>query len=368
MKHLAPKHLWLAIAVLMVIGGTVGAQVDNSKLHHQEHPESSPILAFYDFEEPTPSGPDTFWVRQREGNEIALSDAFKVSGERSLHISEVPGNRTSPSSWPTSARRGDGRSSSSSTSCSPIPSSASTSASPAAVVPEQRAARSGHLAADRRRRLPPPAEPGLAQLFAPRPFAWYFIDFVYDVEDGTYDLRIHEEGLEEPLVDLRDATSFNGHPDSSVRFFSLIGDLEDAGRFDFFVDDLMIATHPEVRLTPFVAPGRRRYFVDSLAVAPARDLSSQAMEDVIWQARRWLDEVGRGANRTRLDKIEAAADAAFHAGRLDFAAEAYDRLREDPERTVRMLLKLSDVAHLAGDTARERELREGIYGRLEVEY
>lgn len=50
-----------------------------------------------------------------------------------------------------------------------------------------------------------------------------------------------------------------------VRYFSFIGDLEDEGRFSYFVDDLLVATDPSVRLEPFVAPGRRRYFVEIFA-------------------------------------------------------------------------------------------------------
>ena len=68
-----------------------------------------------------------------------------------------------------------------------------------------------------------------------------------------------------------------------------------------------------------------------------------------------------------LDRIEAVADASFRAGRLDFATEAYEGLMGDPERTVRLQLKLSDVAHVAGDASHERRLRESIYGRLDVE-
>ena len=175
-----------------------GQDSGHSGLYHQDHPESSPILAVYDFEQPEPSGPDTFWVRQREGGAVALSDAFRVSGERSLHISEVPGNRD-------------------------------------------------------------------------------FAEFL------AYFRQRDEGSVFIPRVDLTGVPGFNGHADSSVKYFSLIGDLEDAGRFDFFV------------------------------------------------------------------------------------AEAYERLRDDAASDVRLLLELSDVAHLRGDVTVERGLRESIYGRLEVE-
>ncbi len=64
------------------------------ELHHQERPEKSPILAFWDFEQPEPSGPDTFWIAPHSQGSVDLSAAFRVSGERSLHIREVPDDRT----------------------------------------------------------------------------------------------------------------------------------------------------------------------------------------------------------------------------------------------------------------------------------
>jgi len=337
-------------------------------LHHQEYPETSPILAFYEFEEPTPSGPDTFWVRQTGGGEVALSSAFRIAGQNSLHISEVPGNRDFAEflAYFRECREG--------------------------VVfiqyyllltdPEQRfnfglAGSSWFLSAERHghavwlqtddgifRHRP---NEGWQQLFAPRPFAWYFIDLVYHVEKGTYDLSIFEEGLEEPVIDLRGALGMNGHRQSAVQYFSLIGDLEDAGRFDFFVDNLVIATDPALRQKPFVAPGRRRFFVDILAAGPPQDMSSQELQDYLWQAQRKLLGLDAEASADVLDRLEAAADEAFRAGRLDLAEEIYQRLQDWPDRGVRMLLKLADVRYLQGDVDAERTLRESIYGRLDYE-
>ena len=93
-RFAARAQLCLLTPGLLVCGlPAEGQEAERSGLHHQDHPQTSPILAAYDFEQPGPSGPDTFWVRQRDGGAVALSDAFRVSGERSLHISEVPGNR-----------------------------------------------------------------------------------------------------------------------------------------------------------------------------------------------------------------------------------------------------------------------------------
>ncbi len=184
------------------------AQPDDSRLHHQDHPESSPILAFYDFEEPTPSGPDTFWARQRDGNKITLSNAFRVSGERSLQISEVPGNRD----------------------------------------------------------------------FAE------FLAYFRERDEGRVFLQFH-----------------------------------------------LLLSDPEQRFN-FGLAGTGWFL--------SREMDGQAI---------WL-QTDDGVLRHHT----------FDGWRQLFAPS-------DPERAVRMLLKLSDVAHLAGDAERERELRESIYGRLGVE-
>ncbi len=361
---------WFFFALALLAGALTAAQPDaaTSKLHHQEQPETSLILAAYDFEEPTPSGPDTFWVREPNGGEVALSRAFRVSGERSLHITEVEGNRDFAEFLAYFRERRDG----------------------AVFIqfyllvtdPEQRfnfglagpewflsTAKHGHAiwlqTADGFFRHRP--RDGWQELIEPRPFAWHFIDMVYHADRGTYDLAIYEEGLEEPLVDLRGHRSMNGHPGSAVKFFSVIGDLEDAGRFDFFVDDLLIATHPAVLQKPFVAPGRRRFFVDTLAAGPRRDLSESEREDLFWLARRWLDQLAGEVDRATLKHLEEAGDEAFWAGELDLAEEIYRSLQVVSDRRLRMLLKLSDVKHLRGDVAGERALRESIYGRLEYE-
>lgn len=357
--------IFAAFFFLAVVSSS-GAQT--SELHSQDRPEASPILAFYDFEKPSPSGPDTFWARESGDGEVALSNAFRYQGERSLRISEVPGNRDFAEflAYFRATRSG------------------------AVFVqfyllltdPEQRfnfglAGSSWFLSQERhgqaiwlqtdqgffRHR----AYDGWETLFEPRSFAWYFVDIVYHVDRGSYDLAIFEEGLEEPMVDLRGVRSMNGHEDSAVRYFSLIGDLEDAGRFDFFVDDLIIATDPAVLQKPFVAPGRRQFFVDLLRAGPAVELSPEQRRDLFWQAQQWLDELAENGENVDLTRLEAAADEAFRAGRLDLAESIYMRLAEIPYGSVRMELKLSDIRFVRGDLEGERVLRESIYGRLDFE-
>ena len=77
-RSAASTSLALALLVLAVAAQLRAAE--SADLHHQDHPETSPILAEYDFEWQSPSGPDTFWVRQYGDGEVALSNAFRVSG------------------------------------------------------------------------------------------------------------------------------------------------------------------------------------------------------------------------------------------------------------------------------------------------
>lgn len=364
----------LSLVVLVLAATPLLQAAEPANLHHQNHSETSPILAEYDFEWQFPSGPDTFWVRQSGDGEVALSNAFRVSGARSLHISEVPGNSDFAEFLAYFRECSEG--------------TVFIQYYLLLTDPEQRfnfglagpgwflnMERHGHaiwLQTDDGvlRHLAGGESRGWQQLFAPRPFAWYFVDFVYHVDAGTYDLAIFEEGLEEPVIDVRGVSNTNGHAGSSVKYFSLIGDLEDAGRFDFFVDDLIIATDPAVRQNPFVAPGRRRTFVEMLAVGSRPKLSHEERLGLFRQARFWLDELSAETGSAALDRLEAAADEAFLTGDIDLAEDIYDRLSEfgtRQSRRARMLLKLADVKHLRGDIEGERELREMFYGRLDYE-
>jgi hypothetical protein len=368
---MSPKRTTSLIALCSLLAIAAPSRADAApkgpRMNHQTHPESSPILASYDFEKSSPSGPDTFWVRESGDGEVALSKAFRVSGERSLRISEVPGNRDFAEFLAYFRETRDG----------------------AVFIqfyllvadPEQRfnfglAGPRWFLSTERhgqaiwlqtdagyfRHRT----HAGWEDLFAPTPFAWYLVDIVYHVDAGRYDLRIVEEGADKPAVDLRQVRSMNGHEGSAVEFFSLIGDLEDAGRFDFFVDDLVIATDPEVLQKPFVAPGRRRFFVDTLAVGEERR-SGEKREALLRKGRRWLEKLDDGADTSELDRLEEAADEAFRARDLDLALRIYERLRRAPDRHSRILLKLADVHHLLGGVASERSLRESLYGSLKPE-
>lgn len=338
-----------------------------------EDDAASPVLASYDFEQPTASGPDTFWLRDGKGGRVDLSAAFRVSGDRSLHLREAAGNRDFAEFLGYFAERTEGTVFVQFYLLLTDPGQRfnfglagtrwflSREQHGHAVWLGTRGGAFGHRPADR-----------WVEVFVPQPFVWYFVDLVYRIDLGSYDLAIYEEGCgsgcEQPIADLRDQRNLADANDSSVRYFSFIGDLEDEDRFDYFVDDVLVASDPAVRQRPFVAPGRRQLFVDRLRIADAQ-LSAAERDDLLFAARQWLR--GRlpaeAAEAPSPDRLEQAADEAFAIGDLALADALYARLADQPGRQIRVRLKRADVAHRSGDVAAERAMREAIYGRLELE-
>lgn len=172
------------------------------------------------------------------------------------------------------------------------------------------------------------------------PFTWYQLDLLVDLGAGRYDLALYEEGLGEPVVALTKQPTATSDPGSAVDRFSFIGDVgEDVSRVAYYVDDIVIGTDAPVETAPFVAPGRRRLFVERLP-APAEG------EGAAWAAER-------------------AGDAALLVGDAAAAEDHYLAALDAGGSTTALLLKLADVYFVLGDLTREKALRERIYGSLD---
>jgi tetratricopeptide (TPR) repeat protein len=102
-----------------------------------------------------------------------------------------------------------------------------------------------------------------AKLFKLEPFEWYTVELTYRIDEGTYDLSIRAEDTERPpLVSLFRQKNASGQAESAVDKFSFIGDLEDKSNVTYYVDDVVISVDRHMTQKPFVAPGRRKLFVD----------------------------------------------------------------------------------------------------------
>lgn len=103
------------------------------------------------------------------------------------------------------------------------------------------------------------AEP--VALFALEAFVWYQLDLVYDIDRGQYALIIEDE-YGQRLVELDASANAVDMPGSTVNMFSFIGDLEDRQNASYYVDDVILASQQPFNQPGFVAPGRRKLFVD----------------------------------------------------------------------------------------------------------
>jgi len=101
------------------------------------------------------------------------------------------------------------------------------------------------------------------KLFPMRAFVWYVVDADYDIDAGTYDLAIHQDGIARPVVEARAQPNAASQAGSRVGMFSFIGDPgTDESNVVYYVDDVLVAVSEAVVHLPFAAPGRHKLFFD----------------------------------------------------------------------------------------------------------
>jgi hypothetical protein len=298
----------------------------------------SPVLASYSFDDAlVDTGPDTFAVFRNARGNVQLSTEFQVSGHRSVQIRDVAGDKDFPELQGYLPERRDGWL---------VIHFALLVADP---KEELNVAFAGpgwfHLGKDgmafwlttKDGWLLHTSDSIAKRVLPLEPYTWYAVDVDYDVARGRYDLRITPEGAERPAVDLRDQPNASSQPGSAVSLFSFVGSVfTDSSNVLYYLDDLWIGTSREAVLPPFVAPGRRKLFVDLL--------------DPQLRAFLWLERAG---------------DAAFAAADYPKARHLYEQALDGTGNPVRLYLKLSDVHHLLGDRKGEKEYREKVYGSLD---
>jgi len=84
---------------------------------------------------------------------------------------------------------------------------------------------------------------------------------VYDVDRGQYALIIENE-YGQRLVELEASANAVNISGSTLNKFSFIGDLEDQQNASHYVDDVILYSQQSSDQPDFVAPGRRKLFVD----------------------------------------------------------------------------------------------------------
>jgi hypothetical protein len=273
------------------------------------------VLASYSFEDTVATGPDTFAIWQGARHvasgrgTVSLNGAFHVSGYRSVELKDVAGDGDFPELQGYFPVRAAGR----------------LFFHFAFLTTDPREELNIALAGPRFFQMAKDGisfwlatrEGGLVhisdsipkKLFPVEAFVWYAVDVTYDVAAGTYALTIHREGQDAPLVALRDQPNTIRQPGSAVDKFSFVGaPYTDTSNADYYVDDVVIGTDESITQLPFVAPGRRKLFVDmfgeyqkQLRERP-RCLSLVGLEDVGLSLAD-LDAFGREGLREGLERL-----------------------------------------------------------------
>ncbi|HTG35524.1 MAG TPA: hypothetical protein VLB76_21600 [Thermoanaerobaculia bacterium] len=225
-----------------------------------------PFLVRYSFDDgAVATGPDTFTVFHNAKGSVQLSTAFHVSGYRSLEIRDVAGDGDFPELEGFFPERREGRLF---LHFSLLTANPKQELNVALAGPARFGLRKDGIALwliVRDGYLRHISDSIPKRLLAVKPFTWYGIDVDYDVARGHYDLRIAEEGNPKPVISLRDQPNASAQPGAAVNVFSFIGDLDDRSNVDYYVDDVVLGSDIDAKRPRFVAPGRRKFFVDTFA-------------------------------------------------------------------------------------------------------
>ncbi len=209
------------------------------------------------------TGPDTFSVLQSGKGSVRLSLVYRYSGYRSVEIRDVPGDKDFPELQGYFPLRSKGKLY---LHFAMMTTDAGEELNIALAGPQWFKLGKDGIAfwlktADGYLTAISDSMP--KKLFAIRAFVWYVVDATYDIDAGTYDLTIRQEGLEKPVTDVRGQANAASQPGSQIDKFSFIGDNgTDVSKVVYYVDDVLVGVDEAIVHQPFVAPGRRKLFFD----------------------------------------------------------------------------------------------------------
>ncbi len=230
---------------------------------------SGSVLASYSFDDTVATGPDTFAIWQGARHtatgkgRVSLSTAFHVSGYRSVEIKDVAGDGDFPELQGYFPARATGRLFFHFAFLTTDPKEELNVALAGPRFFQMEKDGISFWLATREGQLVHVSDSIPKKLFPVEAFVWYLVDVAYDLAAGTYALTIHREGQEAPLLALRGQPNSIKQPGSAVDKFSFVGSpYGDRSNVVYYVDDVVIGTDESVAQLPFVAPGRRKLFID----------------------------------------------------------------------------------------------------------
>jgi tetratricopeptide (TPR) repeat protein len=228
------------------------------------------VLASYSFDDEVATGPDTFAVWQgarhsRGGRgHVRLTSAFHLSGHRSVELQDVVGDGDFPELQGYFPVRSAGRLFFHFAFLTTDPTQELNIALAGPRFFQLEKDGIAFWLGTRDGRLVHYSDSIPKRLFVPEAFVWYAVDVTYDIAAGRYDLAIRAEGQERPLVWLRAQPHPAPRPGAPVDQISFVGaPFSDRSSVVYYVDDVVIGSDASVTKLPFMAPGRRKLFIDS---------------------------------------------------------------------------------------------------------
>jgi len=229
------------------------------------------VLASYSFDDDVPTGPDTFRIFQYSKGTVSLTSAYHVSGYRAIELRDVAGDKSMPEIQGYFPVQSAGRLHAHFSFLTATPGEELNIALAGPRWFQLEKDGIGFWLKSQGGMLVHYSDSIPKRLFRLEAFVWYAVDLVYDITAGTYDLTIRQEGRNDPLVALQGQKNAPHQRGSAVDKFSFVGEpFGDASNVVYYVDDIVIGTSERVVQGPFVAPGRRKLFVDAFAEYRAR--------------------------------------------------------------------------------------------------
>jgi hypothetical protein len=362
----------------------VAAAITLAGLTFSSAAQTHSVLVQYSFDDGSlDTGPDTFAVYQKAKGSVRLSTQNRYSGYRSIEIQDVAGDKDFPELQGYFQMRSHGKvfARFAVMTTNPAEEFNIALAGPDWFVLRKNGI--GFWLKTIDGFLCHYSDSIPKKLFAIHPFVWYVVQVAYDIDAGTYNLLVHREGQERPLLYLQDQPNASKQAGSAVEKFSFIGDAgTDESNVVYYVDDVIVGTDESVTQLPLVAPGRRKLFIDywneyqhdvrsrpmPLPVLEFSDLGIDRQKiESLKAAGLWQLDRSRASPERLSVWTERLADTTFMSGDFGSALRRYEEsfsIGDDPMKT-RILLKLSDVYFRLGDPVKERHYRELLYGRLE---
>jgi tetratricopeptide (TPR) repeat protein len=225
---------------------------------------ASNILVSYSFDDgQLATGPDTFAVFAKSRGTVRLNSANKLSGYRSVEIRDVAGDGDFPELQGYFAPRSKGKLFLHFAFMTATPDEELNIALAGPQWFNLRKDGIGFWLKTREGHLCQVSDSMPKKLFLLEPFVWYAVNAVYDIDQGSYDLVIYKEGLDKPIVSLESQPNGPNQAGSTVDKFSFIGDTgEDKSNVTYYVDDVVVGIDESIVRLPFVAPGRKKLFID----------------------------------------------------------------------------------------------------------